>query len=82
MELYEAATEKMKEYDASAYDWVKKVADLKHWVKAFFPTHTKSDMVVNNLCESFNRHMWDAMTCVKMSRAYQRICYVKDTGKV
>nr|XP_027067622.1 uncharacterized protein LOC113693260 [Coffea arabica] len=26
----------------------------QHWCKAFFPHHVKSDMLVNNLCETFN----------------------------
>ena len=50
----------------------------RHWCKTFFPTHTKSDMLVNNLCQSFNAFILEAreqpiitmMGMIEMIREY------------
>lgn len=82
-QVYEAAMVDMKEYDNSAYDWVKKIAETKHWVTAFVTTHTQSDMIVNNLCESFNGHIWEARTkaYLEMFGRYKRTCDENDSIK-
>ncbi|XP_071917173.1 uncharacterized protein [Coffea arabica] len=54
---------------------VKKAPHPRHWCKAYFPTHVKSDMIVNNLCESFNAHIKDArdqpiITMLELIREY------------
>ncbi|XP_070672426.1 uncharacterized protein [Malus domestica] len=47
------AMEDMKKPDEKAYNWlVKKPAH--HWSKSHFETYLKCDMLLNNLCESFN----------------------------
>lgn len=59
-ELYQAALEELQKFDQLAYGWVKKAAPPEHWCKAFFPLHVKSDMLVNNLSETFNAHILNA----------------------
>ncbi|XP_071927175.1 uncharacterized protein [Coffea arabica] len=74
-ELYNKAMAELKDFDNEAYQWVKNALAPRHWCKAFFPTHTKSDMLVNNLCESFNAHILEArdqpiITMLEMIREY------------
>ena len=74
-ELYNKAMAELKDFDNEAYQWVKNAPAPRHWCKAFFPTHTKSDMLVNNLCESFNAHILEArdqpiITMLEMIREY------------
>ena len=45
--------EEMKVANWDAWDWLAK-KDPKHWSKAFFNALCKCDLLVNNLCESFN----------------------------
>ncbi|XP_027161031.1 uncharacterized protein LOC113762002 [Coffea eugenioides] len=60
IEMYKKAVEDLKEYDNEAYKWVEKAPHPMHWCKAYFSPHTKCDMIVNNLCESFNSHILEA----------------------
>ncbi|KAL0308849.1 UNVERIFIED_CONTAM: hypothetical protein Sradi_5827200 [Sesamum radiatum] len=43
----------------TASEWLRKI-NLEHWVRAFFPLHSKCDILVNNICESFNNYILDA----------------------
>ncbi|KAB2600177.1 hypothetical protein D8674_010448 [Pyrus ussuriensis x Pyrus communis] len=43
----------LKKLDENAYDWLVKLP-AHHWSKSHFETHPKCDMLLNNLCESFN----------------------------
>ena len=75
VEMYDKAMEELQTFDKDAYEWVKKAPHPRHWCKAFFPTHVKSDMIVNNLCESFNAHIKDArdqpiITMLELIREY------------
>ncbi|XP_071905949.1 uncharacterized protein [Coffea arabica] len=56
-EHFNEAMSNLETYDKEAHSWVKKAPHPRHWCKAFFPTHTKCDTLVNNLCESFNAHI-------------------------
>ncbi|CAN6708047.1 unnamed protein product [Malus baccata var. baccata] len=50
---FKKAMEDMKKLDEKAYNsLVKKPAH--HWSKSYFETYIKCDMLLNNLCESFN----------------------------
>ncbi|XP_071918869.1 uncharacterized protein [Coffea arabica] len=60
VEFYEAALEELRAYDQQAHAWVKSATPPHHWCKAFFPLHMKSDMLVNNLSETFNFHILNA----------------------
>ncbi|XP_065871778.1 uncharacterized protein [Euphorbia lathyris] len=46
----------IKNLDESAYNWVMK-HDPKTWARCHFSTHTKSDALQNNICESFNTYI-------------------------
>ncbi|XP_028962011.1 uncharacterized protein [Malus domestica] len=50
---FKKAMEDMKKLDEKAYDWLVKLP-AHHWSKSHFETHPKCDMLLNNLCESFN----------------------------
>ena len=43
----------LKAEDEKAYQWLLN-KDPKAWSKSYFRTHVKCDMLLNNLCESFN----------------------------
>ncbi|GAA0159934.1 hypothetical protein LIER_38947 [Lithospermum erythrorhizon] len=52
---YNAAMFDLKEIDPTAQTWMEtNVGMPKHSCRAFFPLHVKSDMLCNNLSESFN----------------------------
>ncbi|XP_042003765.1 uncharacterized protein LOC121752734 [Salvia splendens] len=38
----------------SAHQWLSGVAPKEKWVKAFFSPHTCCDVILNNICETFN----------------------------
>ncbi|CAL8996626.1 unnamed protein product [Prunus brigantina] len=42
-----------------AHDWLVE-KDPKHWSRAYFKSDSKCDMLMNNLCEAFNRSIMDA----------------------
>ncbi|KAK8940462.1 hypothetical protein KSP39_PZI010501 [Platanthera zijinensis] len=44
---------KLKEFNNAAYEWVR-ARDPKNWARSHFSTWPKCDMLLNNLCESFN----------------------------
>ncbi|XP_071920748.1 uncharacterized protein [Coffea arabica] len=91
VKMYDKAMEELQTFDKDAYEWVKKAPHPRHWCKAYFPTHVKSDMIVNNLCESFNAHIKDArdqpiITMLEIIREYfmeriQRRCAAMEKCK-
>uniref|UniRef100_A0A803P0P2 MULE transposase domain-containing protein n=1 Tax=Cannabis sativa TaxID=3483 RepID=A0A803P0P2_CANSA len=48
----------LKETNAAAFDWLSKKSQSE-WTKSHFRTSTKCDMLLNNLCESFNSTILD-----------------------
>lgn len=60
LQQHRAALEALRNYDLQAYDWVTKAVAPSHWCKAFISHHTKSDMMVNNICASFNSFIVEA----------------------
>ncbi|XP_050157563.1 uncharacterized protein LOC126631486 [Malus sylvestris] len=50
---FKNAMEDMKKLDEKAYNWLVKKS-THHWSKSNFETYPKCDMLLNNLCESFN----------------------------
>lgn len=60
LQLYEAAMKDLEEYDVAAFTWVKKGPILNQWRRAFFSDHVKSDMLCNNLSESFKAFILEA----------------------
>ncbi|XP_024164251.1 uncharacterized protein LOC112171277 [Rosa chinensis] len=45
----------IKQMDPNAYDWLTDpIRPPLHWCRTHFKSHTKCDILLNNLCESFN----------------------------
>ncbi|XP_020109288.1 uncharacterized protein LOC109724768 [Ananas comosus] len=51
--------EELKKLDKDAYDWLRKISP-NQWSKAYFSSRAKSDILVNNLSESFNSCILEA----------------------
>ncbi|XP_024176584.2 uncharacterized protein LOC112182337 isoform X2 [Rosa chinensis] len=59
--FYLKEMEDMKQLNEKAYDWMKEPErPPKHWCRAFFNTAQQCDILINNLCESFNGWIRDA----------------------
>ncbi|BFG33337.1 hypothetical protein CerSpe_196110 [Prunus speciosa] len=56
---FNAEMRKMLELSKPAHDWLAE-KDPRHWSKAYFKSDSKCDMLMNNLCEAFNRGIMDA----------------------
>lgn len=54
IESFKSAMEIVKLENIGAYEWLNKVP-LNHWSRAHFKTESKCDILLNNMCESFNR---------------------------
>ncbi|XWS16906.1 hypothetical protein CRYUN_Cryun33cG0021800 [Craigia yunnanensis] len=50
----------LKTLDDDAYSWLEG-KDLAQWSKSHFSTDAKCNMLLNNLCEYFNKYILDAM---------------------
>jgi hypothetical protein len=48
--------EELKQMNQKAYDYLAKV-DPRTWCRAYFHTYSKCDLLVNNLCESWNAYI-------------------------
>ncbi|CAL9003283.1 unnamed protein product [Prunus brigantina] len=64
----------LKREDADAWGWLIE-RPAKNWSRSHFATHYKCDLVLNNLCESFNAAIIDArdkpiLTCLERIRIY------------
>ncbi|XP_073129211.1 uncharacterized protein [Henckelia pumila] len=59
IEEFQVHMAKLKDIDAKAYEWLSKKPGNK-WSKAYFSTTPKSDILLNNMCESFNSFILDA----------------------
>lgn len=56
---YDVEMRKMLELSTEAHAWLVE-RDPKHWSRAHFKTTNKCDMLINNLCEAFNKSILDA----------------------
>lgn len=59
IEEFQLRMAELKDIDANAYEWLAKKPE-SHWSKAYFSTTIKSDILLNNMCESFNSFILDA----------------------
>ncbi|KAL6499181.1 hypothetical protein OROHE_026209 [Orobanche hederae] len=50
---FDKVMEELKQKDEKAYEWLEK-RPPQHWSKAHFETSSKSDLILNNLSESYN----------------------------
>ena len=55
---FEVAMEKMKEESEAAWDWLMKIP-VSTWARYAMDENYKTDLVVNNLSEVFNRMILD-----------------------
>ncbi|KAL4319700.1 hypothetical protein GQ457_18G016540 [Hibiscus cannabinus] len=51
---FEEAMEQLKALSVPAYNWLQKLNPAQ-WSRSYFDTRTKCDMLLNNICESFNK---------------------------
>ncbi|CAL8996822.1 unnamed protein product [Prunus brigantina] len=56
---FHAEMTKMLQLSKPAHDWLIE-KDPRHWSRAYFKSDSKCDMLMNNLCEAFNRSIMDA----------------------
>ena len=74
--------EKMKALDVDAHDWLAKM-EPNTWVRAYFSTFPKCDILLNNNCEVFNSYileareqpimsMFEKIKCQLMTRHYSK----------
>lgn len=54
---YNENLQKLKEDSFDAYKWTEN-HPLNCWIKAFFNDFPKCDILLNNMCEVFNRSVW------------------------
>ncbi|XP_021806105.1 uncharacterized protein LOC110750138 [Prunus avium] len=71
---WEAEMDKMKEEDLEAWKWLVQ-RPPNNWTRSHFHTRYKCDLLLNNLCESFNAAIIDArdnsiLTCLESIRMY------------
>ncbi|KAL6272589.1 hypothetical protein ACE6H2_023281 [Prunus campanulata] len=71
---FEAEMEKMLSQSDAAYRWLQE-RPAYHWSRSHFSTHSKCDMLLNNLCESFNSAIIEArdkpiLTLLERIRSY------------
>jgi len=51
--------DKMRTLDKKAYEWLEKMPP-QTWTRAFFSTFPKCDVLLNNMCEVFNKYILEA----------------------
>ncbi|GJU69080.1 mutator type transposase [Tanacetum coccineum] len=64
----------LKSFNSDAYDWLMKIP-LEQWSRAHFLGRAKCDLLINNICEVFNRQLVDGrdqpiITCLEYIREY------------
>lgn len=57
--MFDNEMKKLAQLDKSAFDWVNAVP-TKYWAKHAFRSHSKCDMLLNNISESFNSYILEA----------------------
>ncbi|XP_076955553.1 uncharacterized protein LOC143630419 [Bidens hawaiensis] len=71
---FEKAMKAVYNKDKSLHDWLKQIPP-KHWSRAHFSGRAKSDVLLNNVCEVFNRQLVGGrdkpiITCLEYIREY------------
>nr|GEW66397.1 hypothetical protein [Tanacetum cinerariifolium] len=64
----------LKGFNKKAYEWLKKIAP-EHWTRSHFSGRANCDLLINNICEVFNRQLLDArdspiISCLEYVREY------------
>ncbi|XP_021992760.1 uncharacterized protein LOC110889518 [Helianthus annuus] len=80
---FNKAMEEIKTIERAMYAWLNEIP-YTAWSRAYFSGRAKRDMLLNNICEVFNRQIigaWDKpiITCLEFNREYitKRIVNVK-----
>ncbi|GJX44062.1 mutator type transposase [Tanacetum coccineum] len=80
---FEKNMAELKNYNKKAHEWLSKIPP-EHWSRAYFSGRAHCDLLINNLCEVFNRQLLDArdsqiITSLEYVREYliKRIVIVK-----
>ncbi|XP_076919177.1 uncharacterized protein LOC143579886 [Bidens hawaiensis] len=53
---FERCMKEIQNKDATLYDWLKEIPP-KHWSRAYFSVRPRCDVLINNICEVFNRQL-------------------------
>ncbi|GKD59756.1 mutator type transposase [Tanacetum coccineum] len=72
--LFEKNMQELKDLNKKAYEWLHKIPP-EHWSKAYFSGRAHCDLLINNVCEVFNRQLLDArdsliITALEFVREY------------
>nr|GEV91119.1 transposase, mutator type [Tanacetum cinerariifolium] len=64
----------LKSFKSNAYDWLMKIS-LEQWSRACFSSRAKYDLLINNICEVFNRQLVNGrdqliITCLEYIKEY------------
>ncbi|GJX50265.1 mutator type transposase [Tanacetum coccineum] len=57
--LFEKNMQELKDFNKKAYEWLKKIP-AEHWSSAYFFGRAHCDLLINNICEVFNRQLLEA----------------------
>ena len=60
MNKFESKMEALRKYDEKAHKWLLDNTSPRHWSRSHFGSSSKCDILLNNLCESFNTVILDA----------------------
>ncbi|GJY54050.1 hypothetical protein Tco_0445714 [Tanacetum coccineum] len=56
---FERAMDEFKGYNRLAHEWLRKIPP-KHWIRSQFSGKENRDLLINNICEVFNRQLLEA----------------------
>ncbi|KAJ9546723.1 hypothetical protein OSB04_019266 [Centaurea solstitialis] len=71
---FDVEMEALKKVNPSLYDWLKQIPP-HNWTKSHFTGRSHTDVLLNNICEVFNKQLVDGrdkpiMTCLEYIRQY------------
>ncbi|GJV54814.1 mutator type transposase [Tanacetum coccineum] len=74
VQRFDKHMEKLKDFNKDAYEWLKKIPP-QHWSRSHFSGRAHCDVLLNNMCEVFNRQLIDGrdkpiITCLEFIREY------------
>ncbi|GKB36414.1 FAR1-related sequence 10, partial [Tanacetum coccineum] len=72
--LFEKNMQYLKDFNKKAYEWLHKIPP-EHWSRAYFSGRAHCELLINNVCEVFNRQLLDArdsliITALEFVREY------------
>ncbi|GJT84620.1 mutator type transposase [Tanacetum coccineum] len=57
--MFEKNMQELKDFNMKAYEWLKQIP-AEHWSRAYFSSKAHCDLLINNICEVFNRQLLEA----------------------